>query len=107
MRGHCPSSGGALVTGQNSVHITLLRQAQQSGSLNLSNRSLVTVPNVVWDLNVPLPSDERYDLERSSDEPRWWETVPITRLLLASNLLSSLPEESISKLDTLTYLDAR
>ncbi|KAA3673041.1 uncharacterized protein DEA37_0003695 [Paragonimus westermani] len=92
------------------IHIKVLRQAQQTGILNLSNRNLTYLPSNVWELNKPLPPEEGadvIDLDRSSDGPRWWETQPISRLILTSNLLTTLSGDGLIKLDTLTHLDVR
>ncbi|KAF8571300.1 hypothetical protein P879_03022 [Paragonimus westermani] len=92
------------------IHVKVLRQAQQTGILNLSNRNLTYLPSNVWELNKPLPPEEGDDvinLDRSSDGPRWWETQPISRLILTSNLLTTLSGDGLIKLDTLTHLDVR
>lgn len=67
-----------------------------------------SVPDAVWDLNVPLPPESgntTVDLSRTSDDYRWWETQPITRLVLTSNLLTSIPPSGLIKLNTLTQID--
>ncbi|TPP62466.1 Leucine-rich repeat-containing protein 40 [Fasciola gigantica] len=92
------------------VHTKVLRQAQQSGVVNLSNRSLSTVPDAVWDLNTPLPPESgetTVDLNRASGDYRWWETQPITRLILTSNHLASISSSGLVKLNTLTQIDLR
>lgn len=42
---------------------TVIKQAKQSGKLNISNRNLDAIPNSVWDMCVHKPSNE-LDLER-------------------------------------------
>lgn len=80
----------------------LLNQARKSGQLNLSNRELKDVPSVVWNLNKP-PASEKTDASFER-EGNWWEQVDLSKLILASNLLSSLPEE-LSELHALAILD--
>ncbi|GAA52520.1 leucine-rich repeat-containing protein 40, partial [Clonorchis sinensis] len=102
---------GSAAQGQTSaVLLKLLQQAQQTGTLNLSNRSLEAVPTTVWNLNEPLPSPDGaavVDLKRPSDGPRWWELQPITKLILTSNRITRIPGTGLVKLDTLTHLDLR
>ncbi|CAL8093865.1 unnamed protein product [Calicophoron daubneyi] len=96
--------------GTEEINIKILRQAQQSGALNLANRSLTKIPEKIWDLNNPLPPEGgagAVDMSGESTECRWWETQPISRLVLTSNRLTSLSGDGLAKLDTLTYLDVR
>jgi hypothetical protein len=37
---------------------TVIKQAKQSGKLNISNRNLDAIPNSVWDMYVHKPSNE-------------------------------------------------
>ncbi|KAL7055605.1 hypothetical protein AAHC03_023022 [Spirometra sp. Aus1] len=86
----------------------VLRNAQNSGHLVLSNRELTSVPPVIWTLNTPLPpADKVVSFDASGDDARWWETQPIERLSLASNKLSKLDGQGLAQLDTLTILDLR
>ncbi|KAF5398416.1 Leucine-rich repeat-containing protein 40 [Paragonimus heterotremus] len=76
----------------------------------LTSVSFNLVPSIVWELNKPLPPEEGadvIDLNRPSDGPRWWETQPISRLILTSNLLTTLSGDGFIKLNTLTHLDVR
>ncbi|CAH8862719.1 unnamed protein product [Trichobilharzia szidati] len=90
------------------VHMKIYRSAQQCGSLNLADRGLQSVPSIVWELNTPLPCEQRdqtVNFENTAgDDCRWWETQPITKLNLATNQLTTI-EGGINKLDTLTHLD--
>ncbi|TGZ70385.1 hypothetical protein CRM22_003229 [Opisthorchis felineus] len=102
--------GSATKEQTSAVLLKMLQQAQQTGTLNLSNRSLESVPTTVWNLNEPLPSPDGaavVDLKRPSDGPRWWELQPITKLILTSNRITRIPGTGLVKLDTLTHLDLR
>ncbi|VDL99330.1 unnamed protein product [Schistocephalus solidus] len=98
------------VTGGGSQCISekVLRNAQNSGHLILSNRELTSVPPVIWTLNTPLPpADKVVSFDASGDDTRWWETQPIERLSLASNKLTKIDGQGLAQLDTLTILDLR
>jgi len=83
------------------IPAALLQQARKSGQLNLSSRSLKTVPDVVWKVNTePVGSKEvSFDAE-----DRWWDQTNLVKLILASNELTELSED-ISLLPALTVLD--
>ncbi|KAK3612678.1 hypothetical protein CHS0354_042204 [Potamilus streckersoni] len=86
------------------VLATFLKQARQSGQLNLSGRSLSLVPESVWKINIDVPEETKTDFSMDSTEDRWWEQTELTKLILASNCLTSLSED-IAQLPALTVLD--
>ena len=96
-----PQGGGAGTAG-GKVSDKLLQHARASGQLNLSNRGLTCVPENVWRIN--LDTDKRVDYSFDSKE-RWWDQADLTKLILASNALTSLPAD-IANLPALTVLDA-
>ncbi|XP_019727369.1 leucine-rich repeat-containing protein 40 [Hippocampus comes] len=86
-----------------SVPYGLLKAARQSGTLNLSNRSLTEVPASVYRLNVDTPEEAHHNVSFGASE-RWWEQTDLTKLLLASNGLTRLSDD-IRLLPALTTLD--
>ncbi|XP_021354687.1 leucine-rich repeat-containing protein 40-like isoform X2 [Mizuhopecten yessoensis] len=85
------------------IHPTILKQARKSGQLNLSGRSLATVPDAVWSLYADV-SEESKDVSLDNSEDRWWDSAELTKLILASNWLTSLAE-GLSNFGALTVLD--
>ncbi|XP_071117389.1 leucine-rich repeat-containing protein 40-like isoform X1 [Haliotis cracherodii] len=85
------------------VHAQILKQARQSGQLNLSGRGLEAVPDKVWRLNLDVP-EEAKNVSLDNSEDRWWEQVDLTKLLLVSNLLTELSEDIVN-FPALTVLD--
>ncbi|XP_062589688.1 leucine-rich repeat-containing protein 40-like isoform X2 [Saccostrea cucullata] len=85
------------------VHPTILKQARRSGQLNLSGRNLSTVPDTVWRLNIDVPEEAR-EVSLDNTEDRWWEQTELTKLILASNLLTEISPD-ISNFPALTVLD--
>jgi len=85
----------------------LIKQARRSGQLNLSNRGLAQVPERVWTL-MELDQEEQKQLASvtmdNRGEEAWWDTVELTKLILACNSIS-LISPSISNLCSLTSLD--
>lgn len=85
------------------VSDVILKQARASGQLNLSNRSLTTVPQSVWNINIDVPPEAKsVSLDNSDD--RWWDQTDLVKLILASNKLQQLSDD-IQKLPALTVLD--
>ncbi|KAK3755618.1 hypothetical protein QZH41_017618 [Actinostola sp. cb2023] len=87
----------------NDVSDALLRQARRSGQLNLSNRSLTEVPMKVWKINTELPPEAK-NISLDSTDEKWWDQVDLTKLILASNKLTSLSCE-VANLPALEFLD--
>ena len=70
----------------------LLSNARASGQLNLSSRGLVTIPPEVWTMHdTAAGSKKKVDLSFGSED-RWWDATDLTKLLLASNQLTSIPD---------------
>ncbi|PVD23047.1 hypothetical protein C0Q70_16309 [Pomacea canaliculata] len=87
----------------NKIHDSILKQARQSGQLNLSGRNLTEVPENVWRINTDIPEETR-SVSLDNTEERWWEQTELTKLILASNMLKGLGE-GLSQLSALTVLD--
>lgn len=107
-RGRFAGRGGKAVSVNNAddksgVHPSILKQARRSGQLNLSGRNLTTVPDSVWRINLDVPEEARTVAMDNTDD-RWWEQIDLTKLILASNLLTSLGS-GIVNLTALTVLD--
>ncbi|KAK7508432.1 hypothetical protein BaRGS_00000671 [Batillaria attramentaria] len=85
------------------VHPSILKQARRSGQLNLSGRNLSSVPDSVWRINMDVP-EEACTVSMDNAEDRWWEQTDLTKLILASNVLTSLGA-GIAQLTALTVLD--
>ncbi|XP_067135342.1 leucine-rich repeat-containing protein 40-like [Centruroides vittatus] len=91
---------------EQTVHIQIIKQARKSGQLNLTNRGMIEVPDVVWNINT-LTLEENKSLSLSMDETdgdRWWDQVDLTKLNLSSNSLISLSPD-IKILTALKVLD--
>ncbi|GFR82517.1 leucine-rich repeat-containing protein 40 [Elysia marginata] len=85
------------------VHHSILKQARKSGVLNLSQRGLSAVPESVWTIQEDTPEEARV-VSMDNNEDKWWDTVELTKLILASNTLSCL-DEKLGNLSALTVLD--
>ncbi|KAL5208238.1 hypothetical protein ABZP36_032673 [Zizania latifolia] len=71
----------------------ILKSARDSGSLNLSNRSLREVPKEVYS-----------NLDTGAQDEKWWEGVDIQKLILAHNKLEVLRED-LRNLSSLVVLN--
>ncbi|XP_072173141.1 leucine-rich repeat-containing protein 40-like [Diadema setosum] len=89
--------------GKSGVPNAILKQARASGHLNLSNRSLTSVPQSVWNINIDVPP-EAQNVSLDNKEDRWWEQTDLVKLILASNKLEQLSDD-IKQLPALTVLD--
>ena len=84
------------------LHPQMVKQARRSGQLNLSNRGLVSVPDKVWTL-MELDTEEMKSMVTSvtmdtDNADNWWDTVDLTKLILACNKISSIsPQVDITK----------
>jgi hypothetical protein len=63
----------------------------------------LTVPDTVWRLNIDVPEEAR-DVSLDNTEDRWWDQTELTKLILASNLLTELSEDIVN-FTALTVLD--
>lgn len=90
---------------KNDVSAALLRQARRSGQLNLSNRGLTEVPQKVWRINIDVP-EEAKSVSLDNTDDKWWDQVDLTKLILASNALTSIAPD-ITNLPALEVLDVR
>lgn len=61
------------------------------------------VPDPVWRLNLDVPEEAR-DVSLDNTDERWWEQTELTKLILASNLLTEISQE-ISNFQALSVLD--
>eukprot|EP00794_Sanderia_malayensis_P008306 gene8306-9191_t len=82
---------------------TLIKQARQSGQLNLSNKSLPEVPLQVWRINIDVPDDAK-DVSLDNTADRWWQQTDLRKLILASNQIKTLSPE-VRNLPALNVLD--
>ncbi|KAH9496798.1 Leucine-rich repeat-containing protein 40 [Bulinus truncatus] len=95
--------GAAQIEKPENIHPSILKQARKSGVLNLSQRGLTVVPEEVWSIQEFVPEESKsVSLDNSDD--KWWDTVDMTKLILASNHLTSLGE-GLKNLQSLTVLD--
>lgn len=81
----------------------LLKQARASGQLNLSGRSLGVLPSDVWRINLDAGKGQVADL--SGNDDAWWNQVELSKLFIASNGLTEIPDD-IGLLEALVTLDA-
>jgi Leucine-rich repeat (LRR) protein len=72
----------------------LLRAAQSSGNLNLSNRGMTYVPNDVFNIE---------ELQLGQDD-KWWEREPLKKLDLGHNSISIIPDQIEKLQEHLTTL---
>ncbi|GFR32200.1 leucine-rich repeat-containing protein 40 [Trichonephila clavata] len=89
-----------------SLHPRIIRQARKSGVLNLSNRGIAEMPDIVWNITC-LTAEETKELSVSLDsneDDKWWDYVELTKLVLASNTIRSV-SPSISNYKRLNTLD--
>lgn len=71
-----------------------VKQARESGQLNLSNRELTEIPDEVWDM-YRKPDDAECDFNVKQDE-QWWNVVELKKLILASNSITSISEKLVN-----------
>lgn len=75
------------------LHPQLVKQARQSGQLNLSNRGMAMVPDKVWNI-AELDKEEAKTLNNlnmdSNSNENWWDQVDMTKLILACNKISAI-----------------
>ncbi|XP_022231872.2 LOW QUALITY PROTEIN: leucine-rich repeat-containing protein 40 [Drosophila obscura] len=83
----------------------LWKLARKSGTLNLSNKGLSSVPNRLYDINEADADSKAATLEQLSikEEDAWWNQVPLTNLDLSSNALTHISPK-IENLQSLTVL---
>ncbi len=89
------------------LHPAILKQARQSGSLNLSNKGLQAIPKKVYSINDPDANANQkrgFSIDRVDDQENWWDQVDLTKLILASNQISRVSSK-IGNLKSLTVLD--
>lgn len=82
-----------------SIPDAILKNARKSGSLNLSNRCLVEIPEKVWNLNLPPSQGAEFD-----GDDRWWDQVELKKINLSSNKLSII-STGINNFKALILLD--
>ncbi|XP_055942289.1 leucine-rich repeat-containing protein 40-like [Argiope bruennichi] len=89
-----------------SLHPRIIKQARKSGVLNLSNRGIAEMPDIVWNIT-SLTAEETKELSvsiDSSEDDKWWDYVDLTKLVLASNTLRYVSPD-ISNYKRLNVLD--
>jgi Leucine-rich repeat (LRR) protein len=73
-----------------------MKQARQTGQINLSNRNIEVCPRDIFFIDDDLDPDEKY-----------WEVVPITKLDLSHNSIRVLPDDIERLSEALTSLKLR
>ncbi|XP_065354047.1 leucine-rich repeat-containing protein 40-like [Cloeon dipterum] len=74
----------------------IVKQARKSGKLNLSGKSLTTVPERVWTLDsldeLEIKSLEMRisDSARDEEDSKWWDHEPLTNLDISNNCITSI-----------------
>ena len=63
------------------------------------------MPDTVWRINLDVPEEGRTASMDNADD-RWWEQTDLVKLIMASNLISTLSEDIVN-LPALTVLDVR
>ncbi|KAJ1916234.1 hypothetical protein H4219_003902 [Mycoemilia scoparia] len=81
------------------------RQARESGKLNLANRGMIRIPEDVFTLYERQVQEEDMSFGSQSYD-RFWESEPLTRLILSDNNISVI-DSRIGMYQTLTCLDIR
>ncbi|XP_071038464.1 leucine-rich repeat-containing protein 40 isoform X2 [Parasteatoda tepidariorum] len=92
---------------ESSLHPRIIKQARQSGVLNLSNRGIAEMPDIVWNVTNLTAEENKalsVSLESANDDDKWWEYVDLTKLVLACNTLKFISPE-ISNYRRLNTLD--
>uniref|UniRef100_A0A2C9LR12 Uncharacterized protein n=1 Tax=Biomphalaria glabrata TaxID=6526 RepID=A0A2C9LR12_BIOGL len=87
------------------IHPSVLKQARRSGVLNLSQRGLTIVPEEVWSVQEYVP-EEAKSVSMDNTEDKWWDVVDLTKLILASNHLTTMGE-GLRNFQALTVLDVK
>lgn len=64
---------------------------------------LISVPASVWRINIDVPQ-ECSNISLGTTDERWWEQEDLSKLILASNILTHLSED-IGLLPALSVLD--
>src|SRR4051812_17509912 len=75
------------------------------GRINLSNRSLTTIPEEVWKMYEVDPTSITVDFSSSASEV-WYEAVDLTRMIVADNQLQYV-DKRIADFSALVFLDVR
>jgi len=105
--GQFPDSVFAQQTGPEELHPSMVRQARQSGQLNLSNRGLAGVPERVWSLGEPDKEEQQQLATQTMDSSggqQWWDCVDLTKLILACNNIQTISPK-VGGLVSLQVLD--
>ncbi|XP_003741154.1 leucine-rich repeat-containing protein 40 [Galendromus occidentalis] len=88
------------------ISMALIKSARKSGQLALQNRGFTELPSVVCNLNNLSEQEVKsidVTLDRASQDD-WWTQMPLSKLFLGSNRLTTLPPE-IAQLEHLTILE--
>ena len=65
------------------------KRARKTGTLDLSNKSLESVPEELWSVN---------DYKWEGEDCKWWELENVTQINLSGNFISEIPEKNFEKL---------
>ena len=70
-----------------------MEQARANGTLNLANRQMTELPDLLYSENDNVTEAKGFD----NDSPRWWEVGDIRKIFLQCNKLKEIPCELIAK----------
>jgi len=90
------------------LSLEVVKAAQSSGQLNLSEKGLENVPHQVWYLNEheikSKYASEGLFKDKIDEDDSWWARVDLSKLFLSSNRLCNISSD-VEKLTTLLILD--
>eukprot|EP00126_Sphaerothecum_destruens_P013500 Sdes_comp23111_c0_seq1m21426 len=80
-----------------------IEKSRSSGHLNLSNFSLEAIPMTL--LLIPLENSFAKTPDLSCSTLHWWDFPPFTKIILAVNRISSIPDDFCSSFTEINVLD--
>uniref|UniRef100_A0A336K9K7 CSON002272 protein n=1 Tax=Culicoides sonorensis TaxID=179676 RepID=A0A336K9K7_CULSO len=92
---------------ESSVLTTLfVKNALKTGVINLSDKSLGTIPTGLWNLDEQVKPSGTFvpEFDKCPENEEWWTRVNISKLNLSSNFIQEIPP-NIQKLSDLTVLN--
>ncbi|TGZ82333.1 L domain-like protein [Ascodesmis nigricans] len=87
--------------GGTKVILARIKQARFEGKLNLSAMQLKEIPPEVYKMY----ESTEDDLDDNGDEPKWYESVDLTRILLADNEITELGDELAQHFGAVASID--
>ncbi|CAG8732651.1 9008_t:CDS:2, partial [Acaulospora morrowiae] len=89
-------------SGSKSLNV-IVKQAKSSGRINISHRSLKTIPEEVWKMYEVDPKSITIDFSGGGSDV-WYETVDLVRMVAADNQLESI-DKRIVEFNALAFID--